>query len=82
MDSPRVFQNGTVTAVAAVRGGQVHVGTHEMSCVREVSVSLNLETGESSVRLAFLRSPDPEVNRKIEEEIRTARLVPWVEVVD
>lgn len=81
MNEPRVFDPGGIT-VAAVRDGlSVACGHSDLGFVKSMSLTWDSETKSMKARVEFYRSHHAETSRQIEEAVRMARSLGWVEVV-
>ena len=80
MDSPRVFEEGTVTLVAGPQGCSVYAGSNEVRLFS--GIELVAEEGGRPPRLVirFQRSHDEEVSLQLDAERRLIRALGWPEV--
>lgn len=81
MTIPRVFDPGVLTFAVGIDGATVSIGSVDFAYIKSFRVEWTSETREHKVILEFFRSHDPEVSRAIEENIRLARTLRWVEVL-
>jgi hypothetical protein len=79
-DTPRVFESGAITQVIGARGITLYVEHLELEYVHKVKTETCPETGRSSVHIWFQQSFDKEISRKIEENIRIAKMLPWITI--
>lgn len=80
MDKPAVFEDGTVTVVVGPNGSSVFVGAAELEMLSGVLVEDPMNGNAPRVKLTILKSHDPEVELRLDEELRIAKSVPWIEV--
>lgn len=81
MNSPRVFEEGTVTLVLGPGGCTVYAGAKEIGMFESVAADSGQESGRPSVEIRFGKSHDQDVAMRIEESARTAKTISWVRVV-
>ncbi len=77
MDRPKVFQQGTLTVVLGPTGLRLYAGATELPDVESVAFATGVGDLVPLAVLKFLRSPDPEVDRRLEEQERAAKSVRW-----
>ena len=79
---PRVYEDGTVTIVIGQELGScsVHVDSMEIGYLTSIEVISDQLT--QKVHMKFAKSDDRDLSMKIEESVRIAKTLPWVEIKD
>lgn len=78
---PRVFDEGCITVSLNSSLLNIYIGTLDLSYVK--SLEILSEDGSDvgpRVILKFLKSFDPDISQKIEENIRLAKTLPWIHI--
>ena len=77
---PAVFEEGSVTIVASPGGCSVYVGSVELEMLSGSVVEDPGGGAAPKVKLIIQKSHDEETRLRLDEELRIAKSVPWIEV--
>ena len=75
-----MFAPGVLTVVANGDGLSMSAGHVDLSFVKSISLEYDSETKSVKAVVEFYHSHHEETSRQIEEAVRTARSLSWVEV--
>jgi len=80
MNTPHTFDPGSLTVAATMDALSVACGHVDLAFVKSFSLTFDSETKATKAIVEFYRSHHAETSRQIEESVRTARSLGWVEV--
>jgi hypothetical protein len=80
MSDPKVFSPGGLTVAATVEALTVSCGHFDIGFIKSLSLTFDSETRSTKAIVEFYRSHHAETSRQIEESVRIARSLGWVEV--
>jgi hypothetical protein len=76
----RVFSPGALTVAADRDGLNVSCGHVDLPFIKSMNLAYDSETKSVKAVVEFYHSHHEETSRQIEEAVRTARALGWVEV--
>ena len=79
MDGPKVFGEGVLTLALSQDGCRAYVGPNEVEGFSSVSMRADGPRSPVEASIEFQRSHDPDVQERLEEALRLARTLRWVE---
>lgn len=80
MSDPRVFGPGTFTLALTRESVSAACGHFDIAFIKSINVAYDSETRSVKTVVEFYRSHHAETSRQIEESVRIARSLGWLEV--
>ncbi len=79
--TPEVFGTGDVTLVMNGRQARMFIGAVQVECIGSAAASVGPDGQGVVLTVTFPKSHEEDVARRIEENARTLRAVPWIRVL-
>jgi hypothetical protein len=77
---PRVWGAGDITIAVGMHGYRIWVGVLLIDYVEEIKIIANSQ-GNPQVQIRFPQSHERETQLRIEENVRVAKTMSWIQVV-